>query len=289
MQNIIFEISGGMGKSIMSTAVIRSIKAQYPDSNIIVISEYPAVFLNNPNVYRVYRNNSAYFYDEHIKDKEVKFVCMEPYRSHGFLTESEHLTKSWCEINNIKWTGPLPELYMTPLEIQRIQNAVDTSKPILVFQPYGGFNRDLKYSWNRDIPPNQAQEVVRRLSDTYNVFQLSRTDQLPINGATIFSSDNIRDLFALIAISSKRIGIDSFMQHCAAAFKLPSTVCWITNSPTVFGYESHSNIKPAVESNQNISHIDGVYSKYDFTGTRAYDFPYNTTDIFNIDKIVSNI
>lgn len=287
MQNIIFEVNGGLGKSIMSTSVIRSIKTQYPESNIIVISEHPAVFLNNPNVYRIYRNNTAYFYDEHIKDKDVKFVCQDPYKSSGFYTESEHLTKSWCNINQIKWTGSQPEIYMTPLEIQRIQNQLNSTKPILVFQPYGGFNKDLKYSWNRDIPPTQAKQIVDRLSDTYNVIQLSRSDQLPIAGATIFTRDNIRDLFALISISSKRIGIDSFMQHCAAAFKLNTTVCWITNSPVVFGYEAHTNVKPCVESNQHISHIDGVYSKYDFTGTRAYDFPFNTFEIFNIDTIIS--
>lgn len=287
MKNIIFEVSGGLGKNIMSTAVIRAIKVQYPESNIIVISEYPAVFLNNPNVHRVFRNGTMYFYDDYIKGKDVKFVCLDPYKSQGFFTDSEHLTKSWCSINQIKWAGAEPELYMTPLEILRIQNSLTTTKPILVFQPFGGFNRDLKYSWNRDIPPNQAQQIVDRLINNYNVFQLSRPDQLPINGTTSFVSDNIRDLFALIAISTKRIGIDSFMQHCAAAFKLPSTVCWITNTPDVFGYDLHTNVTPAIESNKNISHIDGVYSKYDFTGSRAYDFPYSSFDLFDIDTIIS--
>lgn len=287
MQNIIFEVNGGLGKSIMSTAVIRAIKTQYPESNIIVMSEYPAVFLNNPNVHRVYRGNTAYFYEDYIKDKDVRFICQEPYKSQGFFTESEHLTKSWCEINQIKWAGAQPELYMTPLEILRIKNQLNFPKPIFVFQPYGGFNTELKYSWNRDIHPAQAQQIVDRLSDEYTVIQLSRPDQLPIAGATMFSSDNIRDLFALIAISEKRIGIDSFMQHCAAAFNLPSTVCWITNSSDVFGYKIHTNIEPALEYNQSISHIDGIYSKYDFTGTKAYDYPFNTFDIFDIDTIIS--
>jgi len=43
-------------------------------------------------------------------------------------------------------------------------------------------------------------------------------------------------------MSSKRLFIDSFAQHVAAAFNLKSTVCWIANKPEVFGYDVHDNI-----------------------------------------------
>ena len=35
--NIIFKIDGGLGKSIMGTAIIKVIKKKYPKSNIIVL------------------------------------------------------------------------------------------------------------------------------------------------------------------------------------------------------------------------------------------------------------
>lgn len=38
--NIIFSIQGGMGKSIMATAVCKAIKKQYPDSTLIVVTGY---------------------------------------------------------------------------------------------------------------------------------------------------------------------------------------------------------------------------------------------------------
>lgn len=36
--------------------------------------------------------------------------------------------------------------------------------------------------------------------------------------------------------------MDSFGQHAAASLGLPSVVCWIGNSPNVFGYDVHHNI-----------------------------------------------
>ena len=49
-KNIIFLVNGGLGKSIMSTAVIRAIKKQYPEYNIIVISGYEPPFTYNNNI-----------------------------------------------------------------------------------------------------------------------------------------------------------------------------------------------------------------------------------------------
>ena len=58
MDNIIFEISGGIGKNIVATAVIRALKKQYPEKNIILQTAYPDIFVNNP---RFYNNDYDYF------------------------------------------------------------------------------------------------------------------------------------------------------------------------------------------------------------------------------------
>ena len=49
--NIIFQIEGGLGKSIMATAMVKVIKKRYKNANIIVVTAYPDVFLNNPDVF----------------------------------------------------------------------------------------------------------------------------------------------------------------------------------------------------------------------------------------------
>ena len=43
MENIIFEVVGGIGKNIVATAVVRAIKKQYPNKNIILQTAYPEV------------------------------------------------------------------------------------------------------------------------------------------------------------------------------------------------------------------------------------------------------
>ena len=52
--NILFQIDGGLGKSIMATAMVKVIKKRYKNANLIVVTAYPDVFLNNPSVSKVY-------------------------------------------------------------------------------------------------------------------------------------------------------------------------------------------------------------------------------------------
>ena len=71
--NIVFQINGGIGKCVIATAVCEAIKKEYPESKLIVISGYPDVFLNNPNVDRAFAfGGFSYFYEEYIEDKEFK-------------------------------------------------------------------------------------------------------------------------------------------------------------------------------------------------------------------------
>ena len=56
--NIIFQIEGGLGKSILGTAVVKVIRKHYKNANIIVVSHYPEVFLNNPDVNKIYNFNN---------------------------------------------------------------------------------------------------------------------------------------------------------------------------------------------------------------------------------------
>ena len=48
--NIIFQISGGIGKSILATAVCKAIRKKYPNDKLIVVTGYPDVFTNSKKV-----------------------------------------------------------------------------------------------------------------------------------------------------------------------------------------------------------------------------------------------
>jgi hypothetical protein len=82
---VVFNISGGIGKNIMATAVITSMQAAYPNHRIVVVATAPEVFVNNPNVYRVYRSgNTPYFMEDFIKD-DTEVFQMEPYHHNSFI------------------------------------------------------------------------------------------------------------------------------------------------------------------------------------------------------------
>ena len=69
---IVFHIEGGIGKNIMATAVVKAIKKQHPDREIIIVSPHSGLWLNNPDIYRIYlMGQTPYFYEDFIKDKDI--------------------------------------------------------------------------------------------------------------------------------------------------------------------------------------------------------------------------
>jgi hypothetical protein len=286
--NIIFQINGGIGKCVMATAVCEAIKKKYPDSKLIVVSGYADVFLNNPHVYRSYQYGGiSYFYSEYIDGHDYKIFAHDPYVQTEYVEQKEHLIKTWCEMYDVPYNGEQPKIYLTGREVKFFENKFTSDRPILLLQTNGGAQTEHKYSWARDIPSSVAVKVIDHFKLEYNVVHIRRDDQNQFEG-TFGVSDTFRALCVLISMSSKRLLIDSFAQHVAASMSLPSTVCWVANSPKVFGYTMHNNIlanpfttKPELRNS--------YFGKFNISGD-LLEFPYNHEDeIFDVDKIIKSI
>ena len=106
----------------------------------------------------------------------------------------------------------------------------------------------------------------------------------------IESVDNKRTFLSLLLKSEKRLLIDSCLQHAAAAFDLPSTVCWIGTHPKVFGYDMHHNILPVQEKivDNGGKMIDSLFFDHDFNGPE-HEYPFQTADIFNLQEVYNSI
>jgi len=287
--NIIYSINGGIGKCILATAVCRAIKKQHPEDQLIVVSGYPEVFLNNPNVDRAFAfGNISYFYQDYIEDKAFRVFVHDPYLETAYLRQNEHLTKTWCEMFGITHDGNHPELFLTEREQTFFASKFTSDKPILLMQTNGGApNQELKYSWARDIPSNVVSDVIRAYEGEYNIVHMRREDQIAYNGTTAVS-DNFRALVVLISLSEKRLLMDSFGHHAAAALNKPSTVLWIANTPIVFGHELHNNIvaNPFTKKPE-IRHA--YLQKFDISGN-LLEFPYNNeTEIFNSQQVIDSL
>lgn len=288
MKNYILSINGGIGKCVAATGVCEAIKKNYPDAYLIVISGYPEVFLNNPNVDKSLQYGAiTYFFDDYIKDKDFKVMAHEPYLESDYISRKKHLIEVWCEMNGIAYNGEQPQIFLNQRELDFYQKKYQSDKPILLMQTNGGGNKDLKYSFARDLPSCVVLKVIEHFAPTHNIVHIRRDDQIGYQGTTPIHA-GFREILALTLLSSKRLLIDSFLQHSTAALNLPSTVCWITNSPKNLGYAMHDNILAKPYTNKpELRHA--LYEEFDISGNPE-QFPYNSEDeIFNISAIIDSL
>lgn len=286
--NIILQIQGGIGKCVMATAVCEAIKKQYPQDQLIVLSGYPDVFLNNPNVDRAFGyGRFSYFYSEFIEGKDIKIMAQDPYLETGYVKQDEHLINTWCEMNGVSYNGEKPNIHLSSPEIEFFGSKITSDKPILVIQPNGGGDANMKYSWSRDLPSTVVVQVIEHFRKNYNIIHIKREDQ-PKYDHTFQFLESFRAAAVLLHMSSKRLLIDSFAQHVAASINKHSTVCWVGTSPTIFGYDLHDNILSNPETRKPDLR-NSLYTKYSFGGD-IFENPYNKeTDIFTVDKIIKSI
>jgi len=287
--NIFFQIEGGLGKSIMGTAMVKAIKSKYKKSKLFVVTAYPDVFLNNPHVEQTFRSDQINgVYLKYIKDKEAKVFVEDPYRNSDFILEEKHLFQTWCKIYGLEYNGESPELYLTQPEIEYFTPFYKTDKPILAIQPNGGPQKQgFNYSWTRDIPETVVHRVINHFKDKYSIVHIKRKDQKEYPN-TLQALDGFRSIAILLQLSQKRFLIDSFTQHLAAALNKPSVVGWITTNPGVFGYGLHTNIvrnkftkKPLIEQ--------AAYAPFNLAQDIS-SLPYNSIDeVFDSQKIIDAI
>jgi hypothetical protein len=287
----IFHIEGGMGKNVLATAVVSSLKDNEPERKIIVISAWPQVWFNNPNVFQIYPiGQVANFYKNFIQEKDVKIFRQDPYHHQDYILNQKHLIDIWCELCGVKNNKRGPKLYFSPLELQSISNKILTgvNKPILLLHTNGGAvgPNNRTYSWYRDLPIQNIQDIIEYFKKDYHIYSIGQKNQSNPVGTTKLTLEQ-REILASPLFSKKRLFIDSFSQHAAVALGKQSVVCWIGNKPEILGYESHINLKPNVEPV-----FDTLHSSYlndaDISGN-PIQFPYDRLKIFDSNQIIKSL
>lgn len=284
---LVWHIEGGLGKNIAATALLPDIAKQYKTRKIVVVASYPEVFLNHPDVHRVYRvGMTAYFYEDYILNKDTLVFRHEPYFQTGHILKQKHLVQNWAELLGVSYKKQLPNLHMNMMQ-KKLTNVWQRQKPILLIQTNGGLfqGQALDYAWTRDMPIELANYIVDKVGKNYHVMQITRENSPQIPGAEIinYPMSNM-ELFGLVAASEKRFLIDSCLQHAAAALNLPSTIFWVGTSPENFGYEMHTNIKSLPPKGQT-KMIDSYLFDYSFDG-QLHECPYqDLSEMFDMDAI----
>lgn len=286
---VILHSEGGHGKQVMATAVCRAIKKKYPDRKLIVVTAWDGPFFYNPDVWRFYTfGQMQYFFDDFINDDTI-ILRHEVYHSEDHILQRKHLVDSWCNIYGIESDGHKPKIYLNPREIEIAKDKIKPDgRPIMLLQTHGGSPQGQysKKSWFRDIPIEIAQKLVNYFAKSYRILHLRTPDQPALQGAE-FVNLPFRELYAIFPLSQKRLFIDSFAHHVAAALDLQSTVVWIGNKPEVFGYPDDINIVPNVEHVRELNKFSYL-DQFDISG-QIQQFPYDTINMLDINKIIEAV
>jgi len=254
IEKIVLIVEGGIGKNVMATAVVRAIKKQHPNKKLVVVAGCSEVFFNNPNVKRVYNfGNPLHFYEDNVEPSTVLFK-VEPYLHPDYIARKKHLVECWCEMIDIKFDGSKPDLYMTPNEIdaaEKRKEEICKGKELLLIQWSGGKFPDdttetkhreaMAVMYRRSLKKTEIQKIVDLLKEKYHIGIIGHTNFPEIVGTDkIFHP--IRNTIALLRVTDKFIGIDSFAQHTLAAFNKSGLIFWGGTSPVCLGYDVHNNI-----------------------------------------------
>jgi hypothetical protein len=290
---VIWHVQGGLGKNIAASSLTKDIKEKYKDREFILVCSFPEVFLNDPNIDKVYQmGNHPYFYENYIENKDVIIFKHEPYDQTGHITRKKHLIENWCDLLDIKYNKQQPYFPINypqnKLSLQWVRQ-----KPILLMQTTGGPftspDQTAPYEWTRDLPIELAQTLIDKYSSKYHIIQISKQGGYGLqNVERIDTPMSNMELFSLVGASEQRILIDSCLQHAASALKLPSVVFWIGTSPKVFGYDLHKNIKAKLPKRAN-QLINSYTFDYQFSNNN-HECPYiNIEEMFDINKVLKDL
>tara|TARA_B100000963_G_scaffold274724_1_gene242936 strand:- start:358 stop:1248 length:891 start_codon:yes stop_codon:yes gene_type:complete len=285
----IFHLEGGLGKHVAATAVAKCIKNNHPNRKLIIVCAYPEVFLNLEFIYRVYRiGNTPYFYNSYIKNKDTLIFRHEPYFTTEHIVKRKPLIQNWCKLYKLKYTNEMPELVFNIMQISTGAQKWERNKPVLVIHTNGGPLEDQQFahSWARDLPYNNSLEVVQHFKNDYHIIQVCRHQDNALPDVEVVKEPmSNMELFSLLKFSSKRLLIDSCLQHAAYAMGLKSTVCWVATSPSIFGYDFHKNIKSTLPDNKL---PDSYMFDYSFNGV-MHECPFIGSNIINSEDIIKSI
>ena len=287
----VWHVQGGLGKNVAATSLCKDIKDTYPDRKLIMVVSWPEVFLNHPNIDRVYAlGQCPHFYDDYVHQKDTVVYRHEPYNQSGHIHRKTHLIHNWCDLLGIEYKEQTPKVIINYAQ-QQLVGIWNRDKPTMVLHTNGGpiDGQKYPYNWCRDIPPELAQAIVNKFHKTYHIFQVCRKDSVVLeNVERVDQPLSNLELFSMLASSKKRVLIDSCLQHAAVAFRLPSTVLWVGTSPKVFGYRLHKNVVAKVPNKKN-QLIGSYLFDYQFENN-IHECPYiDMNEMFDVNHVLNSI
>lgn len=293
MKKLQLRITGGIGRNILGTAVVKQLRSENPDAIIRVMASYPDIFQNSSfGIDRIYAY-STQGPDFRDVNKDFDILEVEPYSDLSYRIGKEHIIDVWCRKLGLKTPESLcGYVFLTDEEKQWAQmqkQRLNTKAPIVAIQISGGVSSYapndaydiLKPKQIRSLPIKIAQAVVEDLSKKgFLVMQIGLPSEPRIQGALFLEAGNNQVLanrlvIATLDVCDYFIGIDSFGAHARKALgKVNDIIMWGSTNPTNLGYSSNTNLTVSNQcSDPHCNRPDGVMMDVDSLG-KPWQCPY---------------
>jgi len=217
-KNLVLHIQGGLGKVILATAVIRSYKLTYPKAKVVVVSGYPEVFINNPDVHRFYAFDTPYLWQDYYGNPEYYVCAQDPYSTEAWIKSYNiHLVDIWTDMLGVLSVQREPLLYFSSAEVDELQQMITTDKPLICVQSSGGFNPNQR-SWTRNPSRTELDAYLGNFTQGYYIAHVC-LPETPVLNNVHQRVENLskRQAMCLMYYANLVIGIDSYAMHCRAA------------------------------------------------------------------------
>ena len=287
----VFSIDGGAGRAICAIPALEKYARLNPEEDWnIIIGGWDALYFGNPLLQeRTYSMDVKGLFNNLIKDSQI--IHPEPYTQWQYYNQQCSLAEAFDKIiNETDDHSDLgkPNLYLCKGEEKNAANMLASvkakqSKDItIVIQPFGRSarvdNGDIIDDSTRSIEPHVYHQLVKKLSQKYNIILMAEPDfvNLVSQDDQISEKPQGVDLRAWSAIMESVdyfIGCDSVGQHMARAFDIPGTVIMGSTYASNVSYPDYFN----VIENKN---VEKVYSPI-----RVAGFDCHLTDRLN-DKLM---
>jgi ADP-heptose:LPS heptosyltransferase len=251
--------SGAIGDNLLLSLMLPHVKKKYPEKKIIVKTNHPELFENNP--YIVWATNRHF--------KTTKKFIRPKYHLSPELTKSIYL--QMMEYFGFDYKG-FPEIYLTKEEKQKARK--EFPNDYVVICPTG----KQRFSGNRkEWGIDNFQKVVDAFPDIEFV-QIGLLSDRLLQGVSDARGKKIRESAAILNNSLFFLGLEGGLMHIAKAVGKKAVIIYGgLVSPESSAYEENCNItntihcSPCFNSDMKIGDCDSMQCMKQITPEKVID------------------
>lgn len=248
--NIGVKTWGGIGDGLMATPALAALRKKYPDSEIRVLcnKNHEPILRNNPDIdyFSVSPDESA------LNEEEVDILFDANYgKLKPSLNYDKHAAKIIGDLLDVEVEDVTPKIILTKEEEEKAKKIVSKYKnPVAI-------HITSKCSSNQEWSLKNWNKLIEKMKD-HTFIQLGLADEPLVEGAVdLRGKTSIREAIAVVKHCKFFVGVDSFLQHAAAAVRTKGIVLFGPSNPEIWGYDNNINLYKKIKCSPCIDELGG--------------------------------